>query len=222
LHPDAAGIDCGSAEHVVAVPRDRDATPIRAFATFTRDLHRLAEWLANCRVTHVAIEATGVYGIPVVEILEARGCQVILVNARHVKNVPGARVMYPTARGVDLSQIDGIGPYSALRLIAEIGTDMGRGPTEHFTSWLTRAPHNTISGGRLLSSRTPPSANRAAAIFRLAAMTLGRTPDRARGLLSPPRLWRRHSQSHHRDRPQTRGARRPHAEAGPHLRRPRR
>ena len=78
--------------------------------------------------------------------------------------------------GVDLSQIDGIGPYNALRLLSEIGTDMTRWATDkHFTSWLTLAPQNKISGGRLLSSRTQPSANRAAAIFRLAAMNLGRT-----------------------------------------------
>ncbi len=65
LHPHAAGIDCGSAEHFVAVPPDRDATPIRAFPTFTGDLHRLADWLTTCRVRHVAMEATGVYWIPV-------------------------------------------------------------------------------------------------------------------------------------------------------------
>lgn len=78
--------------------------------------------------------------------------------------------------GVDRSQVDGIGPYTALRLLAEIGTDMRRWPTaQHFTSWLTLAPRNKISGGRLLSSRTQPSANRAAAILRLTAMSLGRT-----------------------------------------------
>jgi transposase len=358
LHPDAAGIDCGSAEHFVAVPPDRDATPVRSFAAFTGDLHRLAEWLMACRVTHVAMEATGVYWIPIFEILDARGFQVILVNARHVKNLPGRksdvsdcewlrdlhilgllrgsfrptdqivalrsylrhrttlieqmgalvqrmqkaliqmnvqlpvvvsditgatgfriirdivagqhdpqqlaqhrdprcrasaaelvaaltgnyraehvfvlqqnlelfdayqrqlaacdtaieaqlarltataslpRLPLPPPRrrpkgqpkneprfdlrtpvhqltGADLSQIDGIGPYNALRLLAEIGTDMTRWPTEkHFTSWLTLAPHNRISGGRLLSSRTQPSANRAAAILRLGAMNLGRT-----------------------------------------------
>lgn len=357
LHPDAAGIDCGSAEHFVAVPPDRDPMPVRSFATFTGDLNRLADWLTACRVTHVAMEATGVYWIPVFEILEARGFAVILVNARHVKNLPGrksdvsdcewlrdlhilgllrgsfrpaegivalrgycrhratliesmgalvqrmqkalvqmniqlplvvsditgvtglrilrdivagqrdpqqlaqhrdyrcrasaaeivaaltghyraehlfvlqqnlelfdtyqqqlmacdaaveghlaqlaalappATSPLPPARrrakpreneprfdlrtplhqltGVDLSQIDGIGPYNALRLIAEIGIDMTRWPTEqHFTSWLTVAPHNRVSGGRLLSSRTPPSANRAAVILRLAAMNLSRT-----------------------------------------------
>ncbi len=91
INPHAAGIDCGSAEHFVAVPPDRDATPVRSFATFTGDLHRLADWLVACLVTHVAMEATGVYWIPVFEILEARGVHVILVNARHVKNVPGRK-----------------------------------------------------------------------------------------------------------------------------------
>ena len=357
LHPHAAGIDCGSAEHFVAVPSDRDATPVRSFPTFTGDLHRLADWLRACRITHVAMEATGVYWIPIYEILETRGFQVILVNARHVKNLPGRKsdvsdcewlrdlhilgllrgsfrpadgivalrgylrhrgtliectgalvqrmqkalvqmnvqlplvvsditgvtglrilrdivagqrdpqhlaqhrdarchaseaeiaaaltgnyrgehvfvlqqnlelfdtyqqqvaacdavieaqlvqlaataappsTTLPPARrrqkpreneprfdvrtplhqltGADLSQIDGIGPYNALRLIAEIGTDMTRWPSDkHFTSWLTLAPQNKVSGGRLLSSRTQPSANRAAATLRLAAMNLGRT-----------------------------------------------
>jgi transposase len=85
--------------------------------------------------------------------------------------------LYHLTGGVDLTQIDGLGAYSALRLVSEIGTDMTRWPTaKHFTSWLTLAPNNRISGGRLLSARTPPSANRAAAVLRLAAMTLGRTP----------------------------------------------
>ena len=86
-----AGIDCGSAEHYVAVPPDRDAMSVRAFKTFTSDLHRLADWLAACRITSVAMESTGVYWIPLYEILEARGFEVVLVNARHVKNVPGRK-----------------------------------------------------------------------------------------------------------------------------------
>jgi transposase len=357
INPHAAGIDCGATEHVVAVPVDRDATPVRTFPTFTGDLYRLADWLQACGVTSVAMEATGVYWIPVFEILEARGFAVSLVNARHVKNVPGRksdvldcewvrdlhmvgllrgsfrpaddivplraylrhrtsliesastqvqrmekalvqmnvrlglvvsditgvtglriirdivagerdpqrlakhrdyrchaseseivaaltgnyrpehvfvlaqnlklfdvyqqelatcdaaieaylatlaeRAAAPTSPlpeprrkqtrsdneplfdvrtplyrlvGADLSQIDGIGPYTAVRLIAEIGTDMTRWPTEqHFTSWLTLAPRNKISGGRLLSSRTQPSANRAAALLRMVAMSLSRT-----------------------------------------------
>jgi transposase len=358
ITPDVAGIDCGATAHYVAVPPDRDAQPVQSFPTFTADLQRLAEWLTACRVTSVAMEATGVYWIPIYELLEARGFEVWLVNARHLKNVPGRKSdvsdcewirelhsvgllrgsFRPTAEivalraylrhrqtliesagiytqrmqkalvqmnvllpmvvsdvtgvtgmrilraivagerdpqrlaehrdhrcrashaeivaaltgqyqpehlfvlqqnlelfdacqqqiascdrtiqrhvtaltapitppvspapaprvtkkprdneptfeirlplhrltgGVDLTQIDGIAPYTALKLVAEIGTDMTRWPTEkHFTSWLTLAPNNKISGGRLLSARTQPSANRAAATLRLAVLGLSRT-----------------------------------------------
>src|SRR5687767_1414852 len=91
INPNAAGVDCGSADHYVAVPVDRDEVSVRSFKTFTADLHRLAEWLIRCRVTTVAMEATGVYWLPLYEILEARGLEVVLVNARHVKNVPGRK-----------------------------------------------------------------------------------------------------------------------------------
>ena len=344
------------AEHYVSIPPDRDPTLVQSFRTFTADLERLADWLVACRVTSVAMEATGVYWIPVYDILEARGLEVLLVNARHVKHVPGrksdvedcewlrelhsvgllrgsfrpaaailalrallrhrdtlvqsagtyvqrmqkaliemnlllprvvsdivgltgltilralvagerdphvlahhrdphckasvdeiaaaltghsrdehvfvltqnlelfdmcqtqllacdtaievqlqsltATVAPPTTplprprstrrrgnephidirpalhhlTGVDLTQIDGLAPYSALKLIAEIGTDPTRWPTEHhFTAWLTLAPQNRISGGRRLSSKTQPSANRAAAVLRVAAMSLIRS-----------------------------------------------
>jgi transposase len=355
IHPDAAGIDCGATTHVVAVPPDRDDQPVQSFRTFTTDLHRLADWLIACRVTSVALESTGVFWIPVYEILEARGVVVHLVNARHVHNLPGRKsdvsdaewlrdlhsvglvrgsfrptgaivalrtymrhrqtlvelavmhvqrmqkamvqmnlqlpfvisditgqtglriiraivagehdpvqlamfrdrrcratpaeitaaltghyrpellfalqqnlelydacerqieacdraieahvrdltrtitppaslpapraarqriepafdvrsVLHHLTGGVDLTQIDGIGAYTALKVIAEIGTDMRRWPSaQHFTSWLTLAPKNKVSGGRLLSSETQPSANRAAMAFRLAAASLGRT-----------------------------------------------
>ncbi len=358
IQPDAAGIDCGATEHYVAVARDRDPQPVRKFRTFTTDLHRLADWLVKCGIKTVAIESTGVYWIPVHEILEERGLEVALVNARDVHNVRGRKsdvsdcewlqelhtvgllrpsfrpaaaiaalrayvrhrqslveaaatciqrmqkaltqmnlqlhhvlsdiagvtglaivrdilagvrdpralaahrdrrcraseqeiaaaltgnyraehlfvlrqnfeayefnqrqiagcdraiearlatlagnceppkTALPVARprnklskneprlelrsplhritgGTDLSQVDGIGPYGALQLLAEIGTDMSRWATEkHFTSWLTLAPSNRVSGGRLLSSRTQPSANRAAAILRRAAMSLTRS-----------------------------------------------
>ena len=318
INPNASGIDCGSDTHHVAVPADRDATPVRAFQAFTADLHRLADWLTACGVTSVAMESTGVYWIPLYEILEARGVDVVLVNARHVKNVPGRKTdvvdcqwlqelhsvgllrgsFRPTAAiaalraylrhretlvqsatthvqrmqkalvqmnlqlPIVISDITGVtglrilrdiiagqtdphalaqhrdhrcqaseaeitaaltghyrpehvfvlqqnlalfdayqgqlaacdvaieahvltlaaqapaprGSRPAARLLAEIGTDMSRWPTEkHFASWLTLAPHNKISGGRLLSSKTQPSANRAATILRMAAMNLGRT-----------------------------------------------
>ena len=358
IQPDAAGIDCGATSHFVAVPRDRDPQPVREFRTFTADLKRLADWLVKCRVKTVAIESTGVYWIPVYEILEERGLEVVLVNARDVHNVrgrksdvadcewlqelhsvgllrpsfrPAAEIValrayvrhrqslieaaataiqrmqkaltqmnvqlhhvlsdltgvtglaivrdilagvrdpqalaahrdrrcqaseqeiagaltgnyraehlfvlgqnfaayqfnqrqmadcdsaieaqladlarkrqapktaLPAARrrsrpskneprlelrsplhritgGADLSQINAIGPYGALQIIAEIGTDMSRWPTaKNFASWTTLAPNNKVSGGRLLSSRTQPSANRVAAILRRAAMSASRS-----------------------------------------------
>jgi transposase len=357
INRNAAGIDCGAETHFVAVPAERDREPVRSFKTFTGDLHRLADWLEGCKIKTVAMESTGVYWIPIFEILEGRGFEVVLVNSRHIKNVPGrktdvldcqwiqelhsvgllrgsfrpaaeiatlraylrhreklvqsaatnihrmqkaliemnlqlhnvisditgmtgmrilrdivagitdpavlathrdyrcrsseekiaasltgnyraehlfalrqnlelfdtfqrqiqdcdgeiesllltlvrkhrkpARALPPPRykfrncdneprfdvrdplfrlSGVDLTQIDGIGPYTALQLIAEIGTDMSRWPTyKHFTSWLTLAPKNKISGKRLISSRTQPSANKAACLLRMSAQVLGRT-----------------------------------------------
>src|SRR5919202_3777381 len=91
LNLNAAGIDIGATAHFVAVPPDRDPQPVRQFATFTADLHRLAAWLTACGVDTVVMESTGVYWIPLFEILDARGFHVLLVNARHVKNVTGRK-----------------------------------------------------------------------------------------------------------------------------------
>ena len=356
IHTQAAGIDVGSTFHVVAVPPELSPEPVQAFQSFTGDLYRLANWLVEIGVTTVAMESTGIYWIPVFDILEAHGLEVLLVNARHVKNVPGRKTdvsdaqwiqqlhsygllrgsfhpaqewaalraylrqrerlveyaashiqhmqkalmqmnlqlhhvvsditgvtgmkimraiaagqhdpaelatyrdvrcqaseetirealtghyrrehvfalcqaleLYdsyqarieacdqeieaslkslqddtismetlPAARykksrqanepkfevrealfgvlGVDLSQIHGFGAYTVLKLVGECGMDMSRWPTvKHFTSWLTLAPGNKISGGKVLSSKTRRSTNRAAAIFRLSAVNVGRT-----------------------------------------------
>ena len=358
INPDAAGIDVGSAEHYVAVPPDRDPSPVQVFKAFTGDLLRLADWLLACGITTVAMESTGVYWIPLYEILEARGLEVVLVHARHVKNVPGRKSdvrdcewlqqlhsvgllrgsFRPTAEittlrgyvrhreslvrgvvntvnrmekalvlmnlqlhlvvtdlvgatglrilrdivagqtdphrlathrdvrckasepeiaaaltghyrpeqlfvlrqnlelfdvyqlkirdcdaeieaylqhlaaqankpesplpakrgatrapkgneprfdirgplyqllGTDLTQIDGIGAYNALRLVTEIGTDMTRWPNErHFTSWMTLAPRNRVTGGRLHGTARTPSPNRAATMLRMSAVSVGRT-----------------------------------------------
>src|SRR6266404_3686701 len=301
INPNAAGLDVGSTFHVVAVPADRDEQSVRTFRTFSGDLHRLADWLKEAGITTVAMESTGVYWIPVFEILEARGFEVLLVNARDVKHVPGrksdvndaqwlqqlhqfgllrgsfrprdgvarlraylrhrerlveyaashiqhmqkalmqmnvqlhhvvtditgvtgmriiraivsgiqepealaefrdarcaaspetilpavrhakarnepkfdARPALYTLLGADLTQIHGFGPYTVLRLVAECGDDMRKWPTaKNFTSWLTLAPGNKISGGRLLSSKTRRSASRAAAALRIAAVNIGRT-----------------------------------------------
>ena len=356
VHEGAAGIDVGSTFHVVAVGADRDPEPVRSFRSFTGDLQRLADWLDSVGITTVAMESTGVYWIPVFEILEARGFEVLLVNARDVKNVPGRKTdvndaqwirqlheygllrasfrpreaikslraymrhrerlveyaashiqhmqkalmqmnaqlhhvvsditgvtgmriiravvagerdpavlatfrdrrcknsvgticaalegnylpehvfslrqaleLYDTYQskisdcdveiegalrglneareqpeeplpkkrtgtrprnepgfdvrralytlvGVDLTQIHGLGPYTALRLVAECGDEMSRWRTvKHFTSWLTLAPGNKISGGKILSSKTRKSKNRAAHLLRIAAVNVGKT-----------------------------------------------
>lgn len=91
LEPNAAGIDIGAREVYVAVPPERDEQPVRIFETFTADLHELADWLTACGITTVAMESTGVYWIPVYEILEAHGIRACVVNARHMSNVPGRR-----------------------------------------------------------------------------------------------------------------------------------
>ena len=357
VHPFAAGIDIGSKFHVVAVPEELDTEPVRTFSTFTNGLYRLADWLKELGILTVAMESTGVYWIPAFEILQSRGLEVVLVNARDAKTVPGrktdvndaqwlqqlhqygllrasfhpsqgvgalraylrhrerlldyaaahvqhmqkalmqmnvqlqhvvsdvtgatglriiraivsgdtdpealaryrdvrckasletirealvgnyqrehvfalsqALALYdfyqiqvsecdeeiertleqlradsptpegplPPARvkkghsanalhfdvrealyalvGVDLTQIHGLGPYISVKLISECGTDMAKWPSaKHFTSWLTLAPGNKISGGKLLSSRTRRSSSRAASLLRLAATTAGRT-----------------------------------------------
>ncbi len=87
----AAGVDIGAREIYVAVPPDRDAEPVRMFATFTEDLQRMVEWLEACGVKTVPMESTGVYWIPLYEMLDSRGLNPCLVNARHMKNVPGRR-----------------------------------------------------------------------------------------------------------------------------------
>ena len=356
VHPRAAGIDIGSRFHVVAVPPDLTEEPIQTFDSFTGDLNRLADWLVAVGVTTVAMESTGIYWIPVFEILTARDLEVLLVNARQVKQVPGrktdvndaqwlqqlhhygllrgsfqpaqevaalraylrhrerlvdyaaahiqhmqkalmqmnlqvhhvlsditgatgmaivraivagthdpaqlaqlrdkrckasvetveaaltghylpehlfalrqALALYdtyqaqvaecdqaieaalarlepddpispdalPKARyrtrqaneprfnvrvalfkvlGLDLTQVHGFGPHTVLRMIGECGTDMSRWPTaKHFTSWLTLCPGNKISGGKMLSSKSRRSSNRAATILRLAAVNVGKT-----------------------------------------------
>ena len=91
LNPNAAGVDVGATQIYIAVPVDRDPQPVRHFSTFTEDLHAAADWLKACNIETVAMESTGVYWIPFFQMLETRGFTVLLVNARHVKNVPGRK-----------------------------------------------------------------------------------------------------------------------------------
>ena len=356
INPDAAGIDIGGSFHVVAVPPERCDESVQTFKAFTGDIHNMARWLAECGIKTVAMESTGVYWVPVFQILEEHGFNVVLSNARDTRSVPGRKtdvgdaqwiqrlhacgllkasfrpestiaelraymrvrerlldyaaahiqhiqkaltfmniqlnivvaditgvtgmkivraivggehnpevlakfrdprckadetticaalkgnyqpehlfalrqavVMYdayqvqvdecdiqiesvldrlcldskepeipiPKAKhrtkqpnalnfnvreklyrlvGTDITQIHGIGPFLALRLISECGTDMNKWPTEkHFTSWLTLCPGSKISGGKVMSSHSRKSNNRVVSHLRLAATTVGRS-----------------------------------------------
>jgi len=356
MNPNAAGIDIGSRFHVVAVPPECDDNPVRSFDSFTGDLHRLADWMESCGVKTVAMESASVYWMPLFSILDARGFEVLLTNARDVKHVPGRKsdvndaqwlqrlhefglvrgsfhpaqgfdtlraylrqrerlVEYAASHtqhmqkalmlmnlqlhhvvaditgktglailraivqgerdpyklaelrdircrnsvqtiaaalegsysddqvlaleqslslfdtyqlkisqcdqhieavliklrqadseikqplkkrrrkgrqsnepkfdvraavhavcGVDLTEVHGVGPYLALRILGECGTDLSKWPTaKHFTSWLGLAPGTKISGGKILSSKTRRTDNRVASLLRLAAMTVGKT-----------------------------------------------
>jgi len=91
VHEHAAGIDVGSRFHVVAIPADHDPESVRTFQAFTGDLEKMADWLVRSGIKTVAMESTGVYWVPVFEILEDRGLEVVLVNARDSRMVPGRK-----------------------------------------------------------------------------------------------------------------------------------
>jgi transposase len=91
INLNAAGVDVGASEFYVCVPEGRDPEPVRVFETFTSELHRIAAWLKQCSVTSVAMESTGIYWIPLYEVLEAAGFEVKLINAREAKNLPGRK-----------------------------------------------------------------------------------------------------------------------------------
>ena len=91
LNLNAAGIDVGAEHHCVAVPGDRDERPVQRFGAFTVDLYALAEWLRQCQIETVVMESTGVYWIPLFEVLEERGFDVKLVDPHYVRQVPGRK-----------------------------------------------------------------------------------------------------------------------------------
>ena len=107
----AAGVDVGASSHFVAVPENSCEQPVREFAAFTADLYRLADWLAECGVETVAMESTGVYWIPLFGVLDDRGFQVMLVDPRRIKNVPGRKSDVLDCQW--LQQLHTYGPLSA-------------------------------------------------------------------------------------------------------------
>lgn len=102
LHAEAAGIDIGAEEIFVAVPADRAVNPVRSFETFTRDLNELADWLQECGVRTVAMESTGVYWIPLYQILEGRGFKCSWSMRNTSKTCQAARVTYRIASGFSI------------------------------------------------------------------------------------------------------------------------
>ena len=135
-----------------------------------------------------------------------------LPPARHTAKQPDTpafdvRAALHAMLGVDLTQIHGLGPALALKLVGECGTNLAAWPSaKHFTSWLCLAPSNKISGGKLLSSRTRGSGSRAAALLRRAAVTVGRHRNGVGRLLSPPVGAHRQGEGRHRHRTQDRCA----------------
>jgi transposase len=91
VNANAAGIDVGASQHFVAIAPDRSDECVRSFGAFTSDLEELARWLVDNRIETVALEATGVYWIPLYQTLEAHGLEVVLCNARQIKNVSGRK-----------------------------------------------------------------------------------------------------------------------------------
>lgn len=167
LNHHAAGIDLGSAEHWVCVPEDRAEQNVRRFGCFTADLIAMADWLIECGVTTVAMEATGVYWIPVFQMLETRGLEIKLFNLREYL----FRMV-----GVDFTLINGLDALGVQNILAEVGLEPHRFPTvKHFCSWLGLCPGQKITGGKIKSSKTRPVENRAATAFRLAAFSLTRS-----------------------------------------------
>jgi transposase len=119
IHPHAAGLDIGASAIVVAVPPDRDAEPVRVFESFTPALHALVDWLVACHIDTVALESTGIYWVPSFELLEPHGITPSLVNARHVKTVPGRQTDGNAAQWLQKRPTLGLWPAS-LRPDAEL------------------------------------------------------------------------------------------------------
>nr|ELR5042260.1 IS110 family transposase [Providencia stuartii]ELR5084499.1 IS110 family transposase [Providencia stuartii] len=100
INPNAAGIDIGGRFHVVAVPPERCDEPVQTFKAFTGDIHNMAHWLTKCGITTIAMESTGVYWVPVYEILEEHGFEVVLSNARDTPAVPGRKTDVGDAQSI--------------------------------------------------------------------------------------------------------------------------
>ena len=159
LEANAAGIDIGAREIFVSVPPERDEEPVRSFSTFTEDLVMMARWLIGCGVTTVAMESTGVYWIPVYDVLEQQGIKVCLVDAHGMKNVPGRRTDWHECQWIQFLHSVGLlhaafrpeGDVCAVRSLMRHRSgmvDMARQHTQHMHKALTQMNvqiHHVIS-----------------------------------------------------------------------------
>src|SRR3954467_14710950 len=162
VYPNAAGLDIGSAEIVVAVPPGRDAEPVRVFATFTSDLHALLAWLLACGIATVAMESTGVFWIPIYELLEQHGITPYLVNARHVKTVPGRKTDWNDAQW--LQKLHALGLLQAsfrpdaeirtLRTLVRYRSELIRHRAPHINHMIQALKHMNIQLNLVLSDIT--------------------------------------------------------------------
>jgi transposase len=199
VHPHAGGIDVGNESHLVAVPPDRDANPVREFGCWTAALQELAKWLQLCRIDTVAMQATGVYWIALYDILEQHGIRVVLVNAQHTKNVPGRKTDVQESQWLmklhtygllrdsfrlqpemeSVRTISRVRDRHVMPLFSEVGRDLSSRwrTAAHFASWTGLCPDHDSSGGRVLWKGTRKAQNRAGQIFRMAACSLHRSPS---------------------------------------------
>ena len=170
VHPHAAAVDIGATLHVAAVRPGCDPEPVRTFGTFTTDLHRLADWFEQCGVETVAMESTGVYWIPLYEILDQRGFEVVVVNARDAKHVPGRKTDVSDAAWLQRLHEYGLlrasfrpkGEIATLRSYLRHGQGQGghRDGAQDRRSLLQHAPprHGLRRSGRLRLRGTLPAA----------------------------------------------------------------
>jgi transposase len=189
VHPNAAGLDIGSEEIVVAVPPARDPQPVRAFPTFTTDLHALVAWLLACGIDTVAMESTGVFWIPVYELLEQAGITPYLVNARHVKTVPGRKTDWNDAQWLQKLHTLGLlqgsfrpdAEIRTLRTLARYRSELTERRSPHINHMIQALKHMNIQLNLVLSDITGVSG-----LAMLRAIIAGeRDPERLAAFRQP-------------------------------------
>jgi transposase len=162
IHPNAAGLDIGSEEIVVAVPPDRDPQPVRVFQTFTADLHALLAWLLACGIDTVAMESTGVFWIPIYELLEPAGIVPYLVNARHVKTVAGRKTDWNDAQWLQKLHAFGLlqgsfrpdAEIRTLRTLARYRTELSERRAPHINHMIQALKHMNLQLNLVLTDIT--------------------------------------------------------------------